>query len=249
MLQDLITRRSTFLIDVRSISFKTVDVNFDATLYTTFKSPYLIKFNLLRNMNVFNRFHYNPSCGSLDFPVKVLNILHNSIYHLLWNVEDCIVNFFCTVCFYQLIRVGLRNCTRIKGVHGVEGLIWGQREWKKSKVHSAAHSNHTKEHKDGEKRTSLKVYFLLSQKLWLDFHGRGRLRLERGNKPPNVGCAGPGTLTLTPLSQWLLMQLHTDGCFSCIHLQEAITCSKGSSNVLPVAVSKYFLQNSLHLLL
>lgn len=27
---------------------------------------------------------------------------------------------------------------------------------------------HTKEHKDGEKRTSLKVYFLLSQKLWLD---------------------------------------------------------------------------------
>lgn len=83
MLQDLITRRSTFLIDVRSISFKTVDVNFDATLYTTFKSPYLIKFNPLRNTNVFNRFHYNPSCGSLDFPVKVLNILHNSIYHLL----------------------------------------------------------------------------------------------------------------------------------------------------------------------
>lgn len=105
---------------MRSISFKIVDVKFDATLHTIFKSPYLIKFHPLRNMNVFNRFHYNPSCGSLDFPVKALNILHKSIYYLLWNVEDCIVNFFCTVCFYQFIRVGLRNCTRIKGVHGVE---------------------------------------------------------------------------------------------------------------------------------
>lgn len=87
---------------VRSISFKTTDVNFDATLHKIFKSPYLIKFHPLRNMNVLNRFHYNPSCGSLDVPVKALNILHNSIYNLLRSDEDCIVNFFYTGCIFSI---------------------------------------------------------------------------------------------------------------------------------------------------
>lgn len=72
-------------------------------------------------MNVFNKFPYNSSCGSLDVPVKALDVLHNSIYHLLWNDEDRTVNFFSTVYFFsQLIRVGLRNSTSIKGVHGAE---------------------------------------------------------------------------------------------------------------------------------
>lgn len=101
--------------------FKPTNLNFDATLHKILKSPYLIKFNSLRNINVFNKFHYNSSCGSLDLPVKAKNILHNSLYHLLWNDEDCIINFFSTVYFfYQFIQVGLKICTSIKGVHGVE---------------------------------------------------------------------------------------------------------------------------------
>lgn len=49
-----------------SFFLKLTNPNFEATLHKILKSPYLIKVHPPRNMNVFNKFPYNSSCGSLD---------------------------------------------------------------------------------------------------------------------------------------------------------------------------------------